>query len=301
LAGSLTELNKAGEAQKVLAMVAPPQDSATRAKFYVLSAEIAEQLADQPAASRDYRRAYDLTPQSFEIYLALVRSTLAMRDPSWRQLPPPPAGLSPEQHLALGVMLASSGTYSEAISHFQQTLQLQPTSHLAAYNLALAYKEEGKSQAAIELLARTVDPQPNAELYDLHAPLDADAAMDALETDPTSPDAFRAWNALPTFVIVAAWEKIQPRLRHLAGRFPENPQAVFCYASALFRQNVASGQSDGLDLAQSLLGKVVRLNPRMAVAHLELGAVYAERQQSEKAVASFLEAIRLDPNSEMAH
>src|SRR2546430_7345683 len=67
----------------------------------------------------------------------------------------------------------------------------------------------------------------------------------------------------------------------------ENPQAVFCYASALFRQNVASGQSDGLDLAQSLLGKVVRLNPRMAVAHLELGAVYAERQQSEKAVASF--------------
>ena len=378
LARSLTELKKAGEAQKVLARVAPPQDSATRAKFYVLSAEIAEQLADQPAASRDYRRAYDLTPQSFEIYLALVRSTLAMRDPSWRQLPPPPAGLSPEQHLALGVMFASSGTYSEAISHFQQTLQLQPTSHLAAYNLALAYKEEGKSQAAIELLEHTVDQQPNAELYDLQASLEEDAGryvqavrhyqsavdldpgneqyyfdlaaeylvhltfgpalevfrvasqkfpasarlhvgeglaqfalrqygdaadtfMDALETDPTSPDAFLAWNALPTFVIVAAWEKIQPRLRHLAGRFPENPQAVFCYASALFRQNVASGQSDGLDLAQSLLGKVVRLNPRMAVAHLELGAVYAERQQSEKAVASFLEAIRLDPNSEMAH
>src|SRR5207245_10922487 len=52
----------------------------------------------------------------------------------------------------------------------------------------------------------------------------ADTFMDALETDPTSPDAFLAWNALPTFVIVAAWEKIQPRLRHLAGRFPENPQ-----------------------------------------------------------------------------
>src|SRR5207302_10599907 len=42
LARSLTELKKAGEAQKVLARVAPPQDSATRAKFYVLSAEIAE-------------------------------------------------------------------------------------------------------------------------------------------------------------------------------------------------------------------------------------------------------------------
>jgi tetratricopeptide (TPR) repeat protein len=378
LARSLTELKRPAEAQKVLTRLAPPQDSATRAKFYILSAEVAEQLADQAAASRDYRRAYELTPQSFELYLALVRSTLAMRNTFWTQLPPAPTALSPEQHCALGLMFASSGAYSAAISHFQETLQQQPTSHLAAYNLALAYKEEGESQAAIELLERTVEQQPNAELCDLLASLEedaglyvqavhhyqkavdldpgkeqyyfdlgaeylvhltfgpalevfrvasqkfpasarlhvgeglaqfalrqyadaADAFMNALETDPTSPDAFLTWNALPTFVIVAAWEKIKPRLQHLAERFPENPQALFCYASALFRQGVASNQSDGLDLAQSLLEKVVHLNPRLAVAHLELGAVYAQHKQSDKAVASFLEAIRLDPNSEMAH
>ena len=378
LARSLTELKRPAEAQKVLTRVVPPQESGTRAKFYVLSGAIAEQLAAQAAASRDYRRAYDLSPQSFEIYLALVRSTLATRDTSWTQLPPAPTGLSAEQHFALGLMFASSAAYSAAISHFQQTLQLEPTSSSAAYNLALAYKREGNSQAAIALLVQTVEQQPSAELYELLASVEedtdlyvqalrhyqkavdldpekeqyyfdlgteylvhltfgpalevfrvgsqkfrasarlhvgeglaqfalrqyddaADAFMSALEADPSSPDAFLAWNALPTFGIVAAWKKMQPRLQDLAERFPENPQVLFCYAAALFRQGVASDRLDGLDLAQSLLEKVVRLNPRLAVARLELGAVYAQRKQTEKAVACLLEAIRLDPNSEMAH
>jgi len=378
LARSLMELKRPADAQKVLSRLVPPQDSATQAKFYVLSGEVAEQLADQTAASRDYRCAYDLTPQSFDIYLALVRSTLAMRDRSWTQLPPAPIHLSPEQHYGLGLMFASGGAYSAAILHFQQTLQVPPTSYLAAYNLALAYKAEANSQAAIELLQHTVEQQPSAELYDLLASLEedaglylqavrhyqnavdldpekeqyyfdlgaeylvhltfgpalevfrvssqkfpasarlhvgkglaqfalrqyadaADAFMSALETDPSSPDAFLAWNALPTFVVVSAWEKVEPRLRHLAERFPENPQAVFCYAAALFRQSVAPNHSDGLDLAQSLLEKVARLNPQLALARLELGALYAQRMQTEKAAASFLDAIRFDPNSEMGH
>src|SRR6266699_3617703 len=258
------------------------------------------------------------------------------------------------------------------------TRQLEPTSYLATYNLALAYKHDGNPQAAIELLELTLEKQPSAELHNLLASLEeeagryveavrhyqravdlepddeqyyfdlgaeylmhltlvpatevfrvgsqrfpasprlhvgrglaqfalrqytdaADAFIDALETDPSSPDAFLAWNALPTFVVVAEWEKIQPRLQRLAERFPVNAQAVFCYAAALFRQGVASAQTDGFDLAQSLLERVTHLNPKLAVAHLELGTVYAQRNQSKKAVASFLEAIRLDPNSEMAH
>lgn len=378
LARTLRELKRPAEAQRVLAKLSPPQDSAVGAKFYALSAAVAEQLGDQAAASRDYRRAYELSSQSFEIYLALVRSTLGTRDRSWAQLPPAPTALSAEQHFALGLIFASGGAYSAAISHFQQTLRLEPTSYLASYNLALAYRQEGKSQAAIELLEHTLEQQPNGVLYNLLASLEeetglyveavrhyqravdldpgneqyyfdlgaeylmhltfgpavevfrvgshkfptsprlyvgtglgqfalrqyadaADAFIDALEADPSSPDAFLAWNALPTFVVVAEWEKIQPRLQRLAERFPENAQAAFCYGAALFRHGVALAQSDGFDLAQSLLETAAHLNPKLAVAHLELGTVYAQRKQSKKAVASFLEAIRLDPNSEMAH
>ena len=378
LARTLTELKRPAEAQQIVTKIVRPKDSAALAKFYALSAAVAEQLRDRAAANLAYHRAYELTPQSFDIYIALVRNIFAMRDKSLAHLPPAPTALSAEQHFMLGLILASGGAYSAAILHLQQTLQLEPTNHLAGYNLAVAYEREGKSEEAIELLEHTVEQQPNAELYDLMASFEEDAGryvqairhyqravdldpdneqyyfdlgaeylvhltfgpavevfrvgsqkfsasarldvgrglaqfalrqygeaanafLEALESDPSSPDAFLAWNALPPFVVVSVWQTIQPRLQRLAEHYPENSQALFCYGAALSRQGIASDQENGLDLAQSLLEKAVRLNPRLAAAHLELGSLYAQRKQSHKAIASLLEAIRLDPNSEMAH
>jgi tetratricopeptide (TPR) repeat protein len=378
LARSLEELKRPAEAQKILMKLSVPQDSESAARFYALSARVAEQLGDRHATKRDYARAYELSPQSFDIYLALVRASIATREADVAQLPPAPAALSADQHFALGLVFASGGDYAAAISHFQQALELQPTSSSANYNLALAYKQEGQSQAAIEVLERALQRQPNGELYALLASLEeeagryveavrdyqhamdrdpvkeqyyfdlgaeyllhltfgpavevfqvgskkfptsprlyvgrglaqfalrqyteaADAFLSALEIDPASPDAFLAWNALPPFVILDGWETIEPRLQRLAKRFPENAQAVFCYAASLSRHGAASRHEEDLDLAQPLLEKVVHLNPRLAVAHLELGALYAEHKQKDKAVASFRAAIRLDPNSEIAH
>jgi len=378
LARSLTELKRPSDAQKILQKLIPPQHATSAAKFYVLSAMVAENLEDQAAANRDYRRAYELSPQSFEIYLALVRSTLAKRDTSWTQLPTAPSGLSAEQHFSLGLMFASGAAYPRAVAHFEETLQLEPTSHSAIYNLALAYKGAGNARAAIDLLEHAVQEQPNAELCDLLASLEeeaglyleavrhyqravqldptkeqyyfdlgaeyllhltfdaaveafrlgtqkfpasarlyvgrglaqfalrqyadaADAFLSALETNPSTSDAFLAWNDLPQFVIAAEWVKIQPRLQRLAERYPENPQVAFCYGAALLHQAMGSDREDGLDLAQSFLEKAVRLNPQLAVAHLELGDLYAQRKQNNNAIASFGEAIRLDPKSEMAH
>jgi tetratricopeptide (TPR) repeat protein len=129
----------------------------------------------------------------------------------------------------------------------------------------------------------------------------ADAFLSALEADPSSPDAFLAWNDLPQFVVAAEWGKIQPRLRRLAERYPENSQVVFCYGAALLHQAVSSDRTDGLDRAQSLLEKAVRLNRRLVLAHLELGNLFAHRKQYSNAIVSFREAIRLDPDSEVAH
>src|SRR5438876_5199827 len=60
-------------------------------------------------------------------------------------------------------------------------------------------------------------------------------------------------------------------------------------------------RSDSRDCAQSHHDKADLLNLRFALAHLELGNLYAERKQDSNAIARFREAIRLDPNSEMAH
>src|SRR5262249_49566847 len=98
----------------------------------------------------------------------------------------------------------------------------------------------------------------------------ADAFLSALETDPSTPDAFLAWNDLPPFAVTDGWGKIHPRLQRLAERYPKNSQVAFCYGAALLHQPMTSNRTDDLDLAQALLEKAVRMNPRLAVAHLEL-------------------------------
>src|SRR5205807_4183596 len=118
LARALQQTKRPVEAQRVLRRLSPPSDSAIASNFYALLAGIAEQLGNRPAAIRDYRRAYELSPRSFEIYLAIVRTTLGARDKNPALLPPAPTGLSAEQNFTLGALFASNGNYSAAIPYF---------------------------------------------------------------------------------------------------------------------------------------------------------------------------------------
>jgi len=45
----------------------------------------------------------------------------------------------------------------------------------------------------------------------------------------------------------------------------------------------------------------VKLQPSFAAAHLELGSLYVAQKQDQKAVGQYLEAIRQDPKSDIAH
>jgi len=87
----------------------------------------------------------------------------------------------------------------------------------------------------------------------------------------------------------------------LARLHPKNPQVLYCYAAALFRYSLASHTEQALTLVQSLLERALRLKPSFAEAQLELGTLYENVGQYKEAVASFLEAIRLNPDSDTAH
>src|SRR5207245_4630955 len=103
--------------------------------------------------------------------------TRSRRGTSWTGLPVAATSRSAEHDFALGLMFASAGSYPMAVSHFERTLQLEPTSNSAIYNLALAYKGAGNPQAALDLLQRKVEVQPNAELCDLLASLEEEAGL----------------------------------------------------------------------------------------------------------------------------
>lgn len=379
LARVFRELKRPEDAQRILAHLSPPAIAALAAKYFLLSGVIAEDRRDPESALRDYRRAYELNPGGFELYLALARASLsAPGAPSDKTLPPPPTNLNAEQHFALGLLFASRGAFAEAVPHFEATLRMEPASYSATYNLALAYKGAGKTQAAVELLDRALKEKPTAELHNLLASLEesagnyveavrhfqravemgpsnepfyfdlgteylihftfgpalevfqigsrkfpasarqwvgmglahyalrqyleaAEAFLSALEIDPSSPTAFAAWNSLPSFLAPAESEKILPRLKRLVEVHPESAEALYSYGVTLARCGLAAAKSDDLVLAQTYLERAVRRKPDFADAHLELGNLHVARNENEKAVAEFLETLRLNPRSEMAH
>jgi len=196
LALALREDKQSAAAKKLVNQIAVPQDPESAVKYYSLAGVVAEDLKDFGAASDFYRRAYAIDPGSYEIYVALVRSTpSAGTEPSKVVLPTPPENLSAPQDLALGVLLSSAGAYEQAIPRFEEALRLDPTNDSATANLALAYRNVGKTSAAIDLIRRAAKERPSAPLYNLLGGLDEESGeyveavqsfQRAVELDPNN-------------------------------------------------------------------------------------------------------------------
>jgi tetratricopeptide (TPR) repeat protein len=173
---ALRELKRPKEAQDVLMKLGAPAEPGFAAKFYALSGAVAEDLQDWPAAVRDYSRAYRLVPGEMEIYSSWVRAIVKGKDPeAVRSLSTPPAGLSPEQHLSLGILFASAGSFSKAIPEFKEALQADPANDVAAYNLALSYQQLGERKEAMDVVQAALQQKPSASLYNLLASLEESA------------------------------------------------------------------------------------------------------------------------------
>ncbi len=193
---TLREAKQSAAAKRVLNQISAPEKPEQASKYYSLAGVVAEDLKEYAAASQFYRRAYAINPDSYEIYLALARATLAAgAEPSTKSLPAPPGSLSGKQNLTLGLLFASAGAYAEAIPRFEEALRQDSTNEVATVNLALAYKNVGKPAAAIDLVQQTLKTRPSADLYSVLAGLEEESGQyveavesyqRAVELDPTN-------------------------------------------------------------------------------------------------------------------
>jgi tetratricopeptide (TPR) repeat protein len=378
-AHSLLEARQPAAAKKALTQISAPSEPELALKYYSLAGVIAEAAQDAPEAARSYRQAYAIDPHSYEIYVALVRAALSPESESAKlDLPPAPENLSATQNLAIGLLFVSRDAYEEAIPPLEKTLQQDPFNDIATLNLVQAYKNVGKSAAAIDLAQRALKQRPSAGLHNLlggleeesghyveavenyqraveiestneqyyfdlgmeylshftfgpalevyrvgtqkfpdssrqylglafshyairEYPAAADAFTKALEIDPDSPAVVKAWNTVLSFLTPNDWEALLPRLSRLQAAHPQSADLDFCYGVAIFRSEFAKGQKAAFERSQSLLEKSVKLRPDFPAAHLELGGLYAAQKQDQKAVDEYLEVIRQDPKSEIAH
>jgi tetratricopeptide (TPR) repeat protein len=208
-AHALLESKQPAAAKKVLNQVSVPQEvpqeKDSTVKYYSLSGAIDASLHDATAAERDYRKAYALNPGSYEIYVALLQATFAAASgsadaasvviPAMDALPSPPADLSVDQNLSLGLLFLSNEQYQAAIPPLEKSLRQDESNETTTLNLALAYKGAGRSPAATELTRRALDKKPSAALYNLLAELEeasgnyvdaVDNYQKAVELEPTN-------------------------------------------------------------------------------------------------------------------
>ena len=75
---ALREAKRPSAAKGVLNRLSAPQGPELATKYYSLAGVIAEDLGEFPTAARCYRRAYETDPNSYEIYVALVRTNMSV-------------------------------------------------------------------------------------------------------------------------------------------------------------------------------------------------------------------------------
>jgi len=176
-AHALLQANQPAAARKVLNQLSAPEDPESAAKYYSLVGVVAENLEDFAVAAQSYRQAYKLSPNSYDIYLPLVRTMLATSNVLPQDLPAPPHDLSAPQNLALGLLFVSHGANEEAIPRLKTALQQDPTGETALLNLALAYKGAGRTDEGIDLLRRTLAERPTAAVHNLLGSLEEDSGQ----------------------------------------------------------------------------------------------------------------------------
>lgn len=195
-AHALLEARQLSAAKKVLSQLSAPQEPDSAVKYYSLAGVVAERMNEFASAAKYYGQAYALNRGSYDIYLALVRSTLSLDSaPDKTALPAPPQGLSASQNLALGLLFASRNLFDLAIPRLEAVLQADPSNEAAILNLALAEKSTGKSSEAITRLRSALASHPSAVLNDALGGMEEESGQyveavqsyqRAVELDPTN-------------------------------------------------------------------------------------------------------------------
>lgn len=212
---------------------------------------------------------------------------------------------------ALAGMEEESGQYLQAVASYQRAVELDPSKEQYYFDLGVEYLTHFTFGPASEVYRVGTQKFPESSRQFLGLGFShyavreyreaADAFTRALEIDPDSPAAFRAWKSILDSLPPNDWGPFLPRLDKLARTHPRNAELAFCHGAALFRSEVAKGPGASFNQAQVLLEKSVRLRPNFPPAHLELGALYTAKKERQRAVDEYLEAIREDDKSEVPH
>ncbi len=214
-----------------------------------------------------------------------------------------------ELHHLLGDIEEKSGNPLEAVRQYQKAAELDPSEpyffdwgaelllHRAVEPAIEVFSKGNRlfPRSARMLVALGVAWYSNGS-YD-------QAAQRLCEASDLNPDDPKAYLFLGKIqgVETTQSECSTERLARFANLQPENALANYYYAVNLWKRRKGPDDAESLAQVESLLKKSVALDSRLGIGYLQLGVLYSERGDFPRAVLSYQEAIRVNPELEEAH
>jgi tetratricopeptide (TPR) repeat protein len=175
-----------------------------------------------------------------------------------------------------GSELLAHRTYVSAIEVFRTGTQRFPESSRMLVGLGMALYARGDYEESVRALLKGADASPSdprSYFYLSKAYLSAPSQADA---------------------VVA-------HFRRYAELEPKNGRAQFYYGMSLWKSKRAESTAADLPMTEALLKRALTLDDTLAEAHLQLGILYTEQHEDEKARPQYERALQLDPQSSDAH
>lgn len=167
--------------------------------------------------------------------------------------------------LNLGTLFQEKKQYELAVKAYDTVLQVEPNHLLANYYKATLLEDTGNTDGAIQAYNKVLAMDPSHRQAQTHL-----LNLVKRQTDPI---------------------KLASGLKQYADRFAQN---------AVIQEQVAEEFHQRKDLtnAATFYQRAIQLNPQLASAWANLGAVYQEQGQDEQSAQAFQKALALEPGNE---
>lgn len=283
----------------------------TNGDALVMAGHVSVSLHRYSQAQGYYQRVLDLDPQNMEIRRILEKMSRPALDQSSREM-------SVDDLYDAAQTKVREGDRQTAISLLEQLLARDDT-HAPAHNdLGVLQYESGNLQASLGHYEKAAGLQPENETFQknladfyLAAMGDPEKAMQTyvqvLKLNPRDVEALLCCGQVcmslgkidDARVFIQAALETEPwneNAQHMLRQLDQPPQLPGATGTELYERAKAKASEGDLPGAIDNLSRYVAATPDNANAHNDLGVLYFEAGEKDKAVAAYAQAVKLEPH-----
>jgi tetratricopeptide (TPR) repeat protein len=221
-----------------------------------------------------------------------------------------PQGDSARLHELLGKERVKEGDFAAGAAEYERAAQMEPNeNNLFEWGNALLL--QNAYPAAQEAFLRALEHYPQSPKLRLglgtaqYLGGQYDEAVRtfilASDLNPSDARPYILLGQAYSSATVSGSAVVIEHLRRFVQLQPKNALAHYYCALGLWKGERGNEEGNRLDEIESLLKQTLALKPDLADAHLQLGALYEERQMPAAAIEQFQQAIKLQPDLAVAH